>query len=226
MHIEVVPPPRIPKPPGPPNCTQQIWVDDSHVAPPQAMPPPLDPELLPDVDPEPLPLAPPLLLDPEPLLLAPELPLDPEPPPLDPEAPLDVELPAPLLDSEPPLDVEAPPPLLDSEPPPDPDPAADPSGGVPAPELTSPVPSSSCVRDPHPSARSAVTVQSVLTCFMLNFTLLHEVRCSLGTRASRSDSHYPPSPPVADPEFPCAWKQLLNFCPPSARPTPDPTSVG
>lgn len=109
--------------------------------PPQAMPPPLDAPLL-DEDPE-LPL-----LDSDP----PELPLlDSEPPP--------------LLDSEPPPDdPEVPPLLLDSVPPLD-DAVVDPSR-VPTPELSSPG-SSSCVRDPHPSAARAAKVESVLICFIV-----------------------------------------------------------
>ena len=110
------------------------------------MPPPLDAAPLLDADPEPL-------LDPDP---SPELPL------LDSEPPLEV----PLLDSEPPPDdAPVPPLLLDSEPPPD-DAVVDPSGDS-TPELTSPG-SSSCVRDPHPSATRAAKVESVLMCFIVS----------------------------------------------------------
>jgi hypothetical protein len=112
------------------------------------MPPPLDPTPLLDADPEPP------LVDPDP-------PPDPELLPVDSEPPLEV----PLLDSEPPPDDVEIPPLLDSEPPLD-DAVADPSRRDPPPEFTSPG-SSSCVRDPHPSATRAAKLESALMCFIV-----------------------------------------------------------
>jgi hypothetical protein len=87
----------MPPPPGPPNCTQHTWVAGSHVEPPHATPPLVDPE--------------------DPPLLEPEPPLDPDSPLLDPAPPLDVDPDPPLLDSVPPLEVEV-------DPPPDPEPEA------------------------------------------------------------------------------------------------------
>jgi hypothetical protein len=76
VHAEVAPPPRIPPPPRPPNCTQHTWVAGSHVEPPQATPPPVDPEL-PLLDPDPpLDVDSPPLLDPDP-----PLEVDGDPPP-------------------------------------------------------------------------------------------------------------------------------------------------
>lgn len=104
------------------------------------MPAPLDPELPPDVDPDP----PPLDSDP---------PLD-EDPPLDSAPPPDVD-PGPPLDSEPPLP--------DPDPP-DPDSLSEASSEVPSvPVMTVAVSMSSWVRDPHPSANSAATAESVVT---------------------------------------------------------------
>jgi hypothetical protein len=123
------------------------------------MPPPLDPTPLLDADPEPPLVDPDPPPDPELLLLDSELPL--EVPLLDSEPPLEV----PLLDSEPPPDDVEIPPVLDSEPPLD-DAVADPSRRDPPPEFTSPG-SSSCVRDPHPSATRAAKLESVLMCFIV-----------------------------------------------------------
>ena len=161
VHDEVAPPPRMPPPPGPPICTQHTWVAGSHVEPPHATPPLVDPEDPPLLDPEPPPD-----VDPDPPLLDPEPPLDvdpdsaarspsprsnPDSPLLDPEPPLDVDPDPLLLDSEPPLEV-------DVDPPPDPDPEA----SVLEPAVVDPVTSSSWVREPHPSARSAATIESFL----------------------------------------------------------------
>src|SRR5580693_6331127 len=59
VHDAVVAPPCGPR--ATPSCAQHTWVAASHREPPHAMPPPLDPEPLVEVDP-----APPL--DPDPLV--------------------------------------------------------------------------------------------------------------------------------------------------------------
>jgi hypothetical protein len=139
--------------PRPPTArgAQHTCVDALHVAPPQAMVPPLDPEL-------PLPLL--LLLEEAPLdpELAPDD--DPEPPLLDPELAPDEEPELPLPDPEPPLDVD---PLPSSEPD-SRDASSDPTPGM------SGAPSSSGPRAPHaPHARRRTTaiVDSGLETFIL-----------------------------------------------------------
>jgi hypothetical protein len=96
------------------------------------------------------------------------------PPLLDPEPPLDVDPDSPLLDPELPLDVDPDPPLLDPEPllevapepPLDPDPLVDASSVVPNPGIRGPVPSSSELRAPHPSANKTKMVERVLGGFI------------------------------------------------------------
>jgi hypothetical protein len=141
VHAAVVPPPWGPR--ATPSCAQQTWVAASHVEPPHAMPPLLDPE-------------PPLDDDPDSPLLDPEAPLDvdPDSPPLDPDAPLDVDPDAPP-DPEPLVEVE-PEPLLD------PDPLVDASPVGPTPGIRGAVPSSSELRSPHPTASRKAMVESVL----------------------------------------------------------------
>jgi hypothetical protein len=131
VHIAVAPRPA-------PSCAQQTWVAASHVEVPHAMTPLLDPELLPEDDPD----AP--LLDPEPPLPEPPLDDDPDPPPLDPEPP-DDEDPAPLLDPDPSVDAS--------------------SSPVPTPGMRGVV-SSSGPRAPHPIASKTAKVTSVLVGFI------------------------------------------------------------
>jgi hypothetical protein len=135
VHVVVVPPPRPIPPPPRPSWAQHTWLEGSHVEPPQAIPPLLDPE-------------PPLDEDPVSPLLDPEPPLDEDSvPPLDPEPPLEDSV-SPPLEPDAPLDDDSVP-LLDPEPLPE-------ASGL-KPELRSEG-SSSSVRDPHPSVSSAVTM--------------------------------------------------------------------
>jgi type VI secretion system secreted protein VgrG len=150
VQVEVAPPP------SPPSRAQHTWVPDSQVELPHAMPPLLDAE-------------PPLDVEPDPPLLDPEPPpdVDPDPPLLDPEPPLDVDPGPPPFELEAPLEPDTTPPLLPPElpeedvtPPLDPEPLVDASkvaSGLRSSELGPSSPDR-----PHPAARRAAKIESVL----------------------------------------------------------------
>jgi hypothetical protein len=135
-------------PPRGGSGAQHTWVAALHVEAPQAMPPPLDPELPPDDTP---------LLEPDPPLLEPVLlpDVDADPLLLEPVIPLDDDA-DPLLLSRPPLEVDPDAPLdADTEP-----------SSVVAPGINGPRSSPSGVRAPHPIASNTARVESGLIGFM------------------------------------------------------------